>query len=120
MHRILVADDDQDDLELIEHVLRAPDRTLRQVTSGAEMVQAIADEEPFDVIVSDVMMPWMNGLSVALTAQRSGLPSRFIFVTGHESAALAALVSRLHDVRLLSKPVPVDELRAAVDAALGG
>ncbi|GAB4217452.1 MAG: hypothetical protein OHK0013_44960 [Sandaracinaceae bacterium] len=109
--RVLLVDDD-------ELLLRALQRALQQdfeciaVSSGRAALELVRRHEHFDVIVSDVVMPDMNGLDLyeAVRAQDPGLAERSIFLSGglHQ----ASLIKRIHDTgRLfLNKPLSPRDL----------
>lgn len=77
-----------------------------------------------DVLVSDYYLPDLNGLEVVRRAQelRPDMPA--VILTGSREAALVDGVRRLKNVRLIHKPVGVDELESAlqsvVDAGVTG
>ncbi len=80
--RVLVVDDE-------ELVLKAFVRTLEGhevhcARSGREAIELLRTEEPYDLILCDVMMPDMNGEDVYNVAEdiRPGTRERFVFVTG--------------------------------------
>ena len=76
---VLVADDDPLMLGLVASAL-APLGSVTTVEDGDELLQAIANR-PFDLVVTDVSMPWMTGLYVACSARRAGLHMPIIVMT---------------------------------------
>lgn len=70
--RMLIVDDDPDDLELAEEVLQ-PLFSIRTAKNAREALAAL-DEEPFDIIVSDYRMPRCNGLDL-LTQVKQAHPN---------------------------------------------
>jgi len=116
MKRILIADDDPQTRELIERVLQAPDVELRAVSSGAELIHALADEGPYDLVVTDVSMPWMNGLQVVRAARNAGIATPVIVITGLEGTPSIRAEAAQLGAHLLKKPIAISELRAWVRA----
>jgi two-component system CheB/CheR fusion protein len=57
---VLVIDDSQDTAEMVQHLLEIGGATVCAVTSGSEALR-IARERPFDVVLSDISMPEMDG-----------------------------------------------------------
>jgi CheY-like chemotaxis protein len=118
--RILVADDDADLRMAATSALEADGAEVVAVASGAELVQQLAEEAPFDLLVTDVAMPWMSGLQVTLSARRAGLSLPVIVMTALRDADLPARVAALGGpVQLLRKPFSLAELQATVASMLG-
>jgi len=111
--RALVADDDRESLAWMCETLRATGFAVVPVYSGAELARAIVDEGPFDLIVTDIRMPWAEGTAVVRAARASQLRTPALFVSGGAGPELAAVVESLGNARLLQKPVGVTALRAA-------
>lgn len=112
---VLVADDDAPTLGLVAQVLR-PYGTITLADNGDELLQAIA-ETTFDLIVTDIQMPWMTGLHVACSVRAAGLDVPVIVMTALPIPA--ATVDVLGpDTVLLRKPFRIDELIAAATRLL--
>ncbi len=111
--RVLIVDDEETLGKAFVRLLREHDATL--VTSGAAALEAW-DEEPFDVVVCDLMMPGMTGAELyeELCAREPAMSDRFIVVTG--GAVTPETEEFLADCRLdvLYKPVPPPRLRDVV------
>jgi len=115
-HRILVVDDDI-------MLCRAMRRMLRPYTvtvaHGGEEALDILDEEQFDVILCDIMMPGISGpeLYNRLESVRPGLQDRVMFITG---GALDSVQHLMQDMpgRVIEKPFTRDELLSVIDRFL--
>ena len=118
--RIAIADDDPDSLELLSQALRGPSTEIRKADSGAALVLLLAAEGPFDLVVTDVDMPWMEGTAVIRTARASAIDGPVLFVTGFADADLEAAVAGLGNARLLRKPIEISDLRQAAAELLAG
>lgn len=118
--RIVVADDDPEALDLLGDVLRTMDVQVYRASSGAELVVLLADHGPFDLIVTDIDMPWMEGLGVVRSARAAEIETPVLFVTGVERPNLAARVAGMGNARLLRKPIMIAEVRRAVREMLRG
>jgi CheY-like chemotaxis protein len=118
--RVAIADDDPETLELLNEMLSSPGMEIRQATSGAELVVLLAEQGPFDLIITDIDMPWMEGLSVIRSARAAEIEAPVLFVSGLSQADLPATVERLGNARLLRKPIAVATLRRNVSEMLGG
>ena len=112
--RIVIADDDPDTLDLLRRALQSPANEILEAASGAELVQLLAESGPFDLIVTDIHMPWMQGLDVLLSARAAEVGTPALIITGASRDDLPARVARLGKARLLYKPFEIANLRAAV------
>ena len=117
--RIVIADDDQDTLDLLHRALRSATTEIVEAASGAELIQRLAEDGPFDLIVTDIQMPWMHGLDVLRSARAADVTTPTLVVTGASRAEHQATVARLGNARLLRKPFGIAALREAVAALLG-
>jgi len=118
--RVVVADDDVEALELLSDVLRGPDIELHTAVSGADLVILLADHGPFDLIVTDINMPWMEGLAVVHSARRAEIQTPVLFISGVDRPDLTESIDRLGNARLLRKPIAVAAVRGAVREMLHG
>lgn len=119
MARILVAEDEADVRALVVRALAADGHDLVAVEDGGAALDRLARGDAFDLIVSDIKMPVMDGIALALATARDhpGLP--VLLMTGYADQRERAhgLEAIVRDVLL--KPFSLDDLRAAVRAALG-
>lgn len=58
---ILIVDDEPASLTLLEMVLKHEDIAIRKAASGPEALEALADDEPCELVISDIRMPEMDG-----------------------------------------------------------
>lgn len=112
--RILVVDDEQIIRGLVARHLERSGFVVAQAACGADALAVLADEEPFQLLVTDVVMDGMDGFELAGEATRlqPGLP--VLFISGY--AGSARLGER--DVDLLRKPFGMRELVRRVHRAL--
>lgn len=118
--RVAIADDDPEALELWGQILRHPAIEICTAASGAELVVLLAEQGPFDLIVTDIDMPWMEGLAVIRSARAAEIEAPVLFISGLSRPDLKSAVERLGNARLLRKPIAVSTLRATVQEMLGG
>ena len=114
MSRVAIADDDPEALDLLGDILGGPMTEICKAASGAELVVLLAEQGPFDLIVTDVNMPWMEGIAAIRSARASEIQAPVIVISGVSRPSLAAEVERLGNARLLRKPILVSALRQAV------
>jgi DNA-binding response OmpR family regulator len=112
--RIVIADDDPDSLELLKMALANPQIEICEAANGAELVDLLAEGGPFDLVVTDVLMPWMEGLQVLLSARAAEIHTPVLVISGLTRPDLQSKVDHLGNAKLLRKPFGIPELRAAV------
>jgi len=112
---ILLAEDDDAVRALLVRVLRLRGYSVVVAVDGAEAVAvAMSYGRPFQLLITDVMMPKMDGLALAAQLLSSGLAQRVIYMTGYADALLDAQ----GEATVLHKPFTPSTLAEAVRAAL--
>ncbi|MGH3071013.1 MAG: response regulator [Gaiellaceae bacterium] len=119
MTRILVVDDERVVRELTVEILRRSGYRPEGVPSARHALELL-DEEPFDLVVSDVVMPEMTGVELLyeLRARRHDLPV-VLMTGGSQEPERTSNAINVGATTLLYKPFSHDELCAAVVHALG-
>ncbi len=118
MAKILLAEDDTAIREMVQRALVGDGHTVVAASDGAAALEA-AGEGPYDVLVSDISMPEPDGVALAeqMLASQPGL--RVILMS-----AIADELQRAQSlgggVRVLSKPVSLEQIRKDVAALLAG
>jgi len=92
---------------------------VANVRDGLEMVEAARRLRP-DIIVADVTMPGMSGIDAMRQLRAEGSQARFIFLTIHTEARLAAEALRAGASGYLLKQAAGDELLSAIRTVLEG
>jgi CheY-like chemotaxis protein len=115
---ILCVDDEPRILEAFERQLRKQ-FDVRTALGSEKGMQAIAEQGPFAVVVSDLRMPGMNGLEFLSRVRQTSPDTVRIMLTGDAdlNAAMTA-VNEGNVFQFLTKPCPGDRLTRALDAAL--
>lgn len=119
--RVLVAEDDDDMRALVVGSLRADGYEVVEARDGAQAVDAIAgamlfdeDERAPDIIITDVRLPGINGLSLLAGLRAHHWATPIIVMTAYQPDRIRPLASRLGADATFAKPFAVDDLRAAV------
>ena len=117
MRRILFVDDEPNILQALQRMLRPlrKEWEMAFAESGAEALHLLA-QRPFDVIVSDMRMPGMDGAAL-LTEVMKRYPATVRFVLSGQSDKETVFRSIGPTHQFLAKPCDPDVLRAAVDRA---
>jgi CheY-like chemotaxis protein len=113
---VLVVDDDADSRELLALTLRKAGANVRTADSGAAALEA-ADESAFDVLVSDVGMPAMDGLEMVSRLRQGqgrnhGIPAVALTAFAATEDRKRALLAGFDT--FLSKPVDLGEVVAVI------
>ncbi len=113
--KILLAEDDPAVRSLLARVLRSRGYTVVEAANGAEaLVVAEANPLPFQLLLTDVVMPRLNGHELATRLLRDGYVHRVIFMTGYADV----LLDLDQAVTVLRKPFTPATLTEAVRVAL--
>ena len=116
--RILCVDDEPRVLSGLTRLLRNW-FDVTTAASGIAGLEAIRDQEPFLVVVSDMRMPKMDGATFLSHVRRVSPDTVRILLTGQaELDAAIAAVNEGEIFRFLQKPCPPDVLRKAIDGAV--
>ena len=117
MASILVVDDDKNILLFLREILARMGHELATADNGARALEII-EESDFDLIVSDLQMPWVDGISVLKASKKKNSDTEVLILTGYGSIKSAVRAMKAGAFEYLSKPVDVDELRIKVNQAL--
>jgi two-component system, cell cycle response regulator CpdR len=120
MARILLADDEEPMRALIARALAEDGHQIIATADGVEALDRLAqDGSRFDLLLTDVKMPVMDGIALALAAARDHPNLVILLMTGYADQRERAhgLDALIHDV--IAKPFSNQEIRAAVKEALG-
>lgn len=113
--RILIADDDPTVRSELGEFLRADGHVVREAVDGAEALRRI-EEDPFDVVLLDLVMPQATGLEVLRRSRIARPDASVIMITGHGSidAAVEAMKSGASD--FIEKPFEVEALERSLQS----
>ncbi|MGE0179910.1 MAG: cell cycle two-component system response regulator CpdR [Sphingomonas sp.] len=113
MLRILLAEDDE---AMRTYLARALERVGYRVTAVENGVAALPllAEEPYDLLLTDIVMPEMDGIELAQKAAEIAPDIRVMFITGFAAVALKA-GRKSPDAKVLSKPFHLKDLVAEVE-----
>ena len=113
--RVLVADDDRDLLHAVGVALARLGIDVVRVETGGDLIEKMAEEGPFDLLVTDVAMPWMNGLQAIGAVRTAGLGLPVVVITALDDEKLPAKVAAFGErTILLRKPFELAKLESTV------
>lgn len=115
---ILVVDDSITVLKTVNRQIRSLGYRTIAVNSAAEALDVIAGSEPCDLLMTDVVMPGMNGIELARAARERRRHLKVLLTSGFPDlkGTVGADASLFHAI--LRKPYRREELRRAIGAAL--
>ncbi|MBP2000200.1 two-component system response regulator YesN [Paenibacillus shirakamiensis] len=119
MYRLIIADDDHIEREGIKFLIHRCQLPLdiREARNGRQALDMLK-EEPCDVLITDIKMPFMDGLQLAKEA-RSLLPHlRVIILSGHGEFEYARTAISLQVTHYLLKPIEEEEFREVLNATM--
>ena len=115
--RILIADDMQDVLDLCIRILNQEGYEVSGVRNGHEAI-ALAEAQPFDLFLTDLMMPGIKGIDTAQAVRRILPDCVIVVMTGFGTMDTAIEALRLGFSEFIVKPFKPSDLRLAVSRAL--
>jgi CheY-like chemotaxis protein len=111
--RVLVADDDPELLDVVAEGLTHLGADVIRASTGAELIDRLAENGPFDLVVTDIAMPWMTGLRAIHAARTAGIGTPVIVMTALRDEELSAQVKALGvNAVLLEKPFDLSDLES--------
>ena len=117
MFRILIAEDDKELRQLFQHVLMKNGYAVTGVADGKEALDAI-DKGYYDLIISDIMMPVMDGYELVSSLRQAGINTPVMMITAKDAFddMRMGFLSGTDDYMV--KPVNVNEMVLRVSALL--
>ena len=119
MARILLADDDEATRDLVKRALETDGHTVSITQDGAEALDTLTSAAAtFDVLVSDVHMPGLDGVALAKRAIAAAPQLKLLLMSGFAEELDRAQALKFANLGVIIKPFTLDQIRAAVRALL--
>jgi CheY-like chemotaxis protein len=116
--RVLIVDDEPAIRDMLARHFRFQGYDVYRAGNGAEALQVL-ESEPMDVVVTDIMMPVMDGVSLMRELREEHPTVQFIAITGYVELEKLLAAMRLGAIDCLFKPLKdLDELEAVVAQAV--
>ena len=119
MARVLIADDEDSMRSLVARAIAMDGHETVTAADGAEALDILTgDARAFDLLLTDIKMPIMDGIALALAAARDFPDLIILLMTGFadQRERASGLNAIVHDV--ITKPFSVADIRSAVAGAL--
>lgn len=119
MASILIIDDEPETRALLRAVLERAGHAVSEASNGREGL-ALYRQQPAELVITDILMPELNGLDLILALTREFLNAKVIAISGAPGEDASALhVAKLLGARqTVQKPFSLDTVRAAVEYEL--
>jgi len=113
---ILIAEDEKNTGDLLVELLQSEDREITVVNNGLDAIKKLKDR-PYDLLITDLMMPEVDGMEVIHKAKKQYPDILVIIITGYASLETAIQAVKEGAYDYLRKPFRLDGLKISVDNA---
>lgn len=119
VRRILIVEDEATLAFFLAHSLMSEAEDYEVLTSqDAETAMARMKEKPFDVLISDIVLPRMDGLSLLRQTRKKWPQTKIILMTAYGSPEIKNRASQMGAFAYIEKPFVYDKMRNLVLRAL--
>ena len=118
--RVLIVDDEELVRRFVDRILTDAGYQTTVACDGPDALRAAAQPGTFDLVVTDLMMPHMNGDELARRLRQSDPGLKILYLTGFSDHLFKEKVMLWEDEAFLDKPCSLDGLRQAVALMLTG
>src|SRR3954469_21939021 len=117
MNKILLAEDDNDMRRFLVRALQNAGYEVSSYDNGLAAYHRLR-EEPFELLLTDIVMPEMDGIELARRATELDPDIKVMFITGFAAVALNPDSNAPKDAKVLSKPFHLKDLVNEVEKLL--
>jgi len=117
---VLIVDDEEPIRSLVDRVLQSAGYVTRLASSGADALAVAEGPDPIDLLVTDMMMPEMNGDEVARRLRQKHPALRVLYCTGYCDRLFDEKGTMWEDEAFIEKPCSPRGLLEAVSLLLNG
>jgi putative nucleotidyltransferase with HDIG domain len=115
--RLLVVDDEPNICELLRELLSQDDYEIETCLNAQDALERFS-RQPFDMVVSDLKMPGMNGIDLIQAIKALRPETATVLITGHATLQTALEALRHGADDYVQKPFSIDEVRKTVGRGL--
>jgi DNA-binding NtrC family response regulator len=114
---LLIVDDDNNTLASLARAFRMAGHEATVCDNAARALELVKSQ-PFDMMLSDVVMPGKDGLSLLEDLRNLGIALPVVMISGQANIEMAVRATRLGAVDFLEKPLSTDRLLLTIDQVL--
>jgi len=118
MARILIAEDDPSMRAFITKALERAGHTVQAEEDGLKALESLGKTCRFDLLLTDIVMPGIDGIELAQKASHLCPEMKVMFITGFAAVAMDAKSKKPNTTKVLSKPFHLNDLVKQVDQLL--
>ena len=118
MARLLIAEDDEAVRAFVSRALMIDGHDVTTAEDGADALDMLAEDNKFDLLLSDIKMPVMDGIALALNVARDHDHLPILLMTGYADQRERADGLEKIVIDVVQKPFSLAEIREAVKTAL--
>src|SRR5436309_14404147 len=115
--KILIVDDEANTLASLSRAFRLAGHEAVVCENAARALE-IAQGQPFDLVLSDVVMPRRDGLSLLEDLKNAGVTAPVVMMSGQAHIEMAVRATRLGALDFLEKPISTEKLLLTVENGL--
>src|SRR5215813_8944083 len=117
MANLLVVDDDANTLASLARAFRMAGHEATVCDNAARALDLVKSQ-PFDMMLSDVVMPGKDGLALLEDLRAQGIALPVVMISGQANIEMAVRATRLGAIDFLEKPLSTDKLLLTIDNVL--
>ena len=114
--KVLLVDDEVDFLDTLSERMRTRGMEVSTSSSGAEALKKV-EQEAYDVIILDLMMPGVDGLEALRILKEKRPELQVILLTGHATVEKGIEAMKLGAIDFLEKPADLNQLTEKIKKA---
>lgn len=115
--KILVVDDEQKMCDFLEIILSEDGYDVSSVTSGEEALKRMREED-FDVVITDLMMPGIDGMQLLERVRELNSDAIVIMITGYSTVETAVEAMKKGAYDYIPKPFKIEEVKVVIRKAI--
>lgn len=117
--KVLIVDDEASIRTLLRSLMAAPGLVVLEADGARDALEIASREAPFSLVVTDVLMPGMDGFELAEKLSGAGHAKDFLFISGYyDEDTLTQRRETFPSAAFLAKPFPIPDLLQAVRRVL--
>ena len=118
MAKILLAEDDSSMRMFLQTALESAGHSVTSCEDGTAAMNVLRKNKSFDLLLTDIVMPGMDGIELSQKAMEACKGLRVMFITGFAAVAMGSQAIQQNNAKILSKPFHLKDLVNQVETLL--